>query len=248
MYPSPTNPSSPPRAGANSLVVELVGPAGSGKTTLRKLLCDGQEPLVDAGIPTSAESLRQLAAVTLPLAPIYLRPGTADRGFTWDEIRSMLYLQGWLRQLPLERGDRLFDQGPVFRLAMLREFGPRMTRQTAFDNWLSRALMAWGQALDLVILLDAPNSELMCRIRGRAKAHRCKSLGDAEASVLLDRYRNAFENVLDAMQRPRGPRIVCLASDKQTPGQIAQAVRDELRQLRPREVRAAGTSLQKVVR
>lgn len=238
MLTSLTQPSAP-RMGRDRLVIEVAGPAGSGKTTLRRLLCREEDDLVEAAIPTSFQSLRQLPWVTPSLLATYLRPGTADRRFTWDEIRSMLYVQAWLRSLRSAGGDQLFDQGPVFRLAVLQEFGPKMTRQNSFDRWRRRVLTAWSRALDVVIWLDAPNAELMHRIRGRDKPHRCKSLGNAEAHAMLDRYRDAHEDVLAVIERQGHSRILRFDSEQQTPRDIARMVHDELEQIRRRDCHAA---------
>ncbi len=154
-----------------------------------------------------------------------------DRAFTWAETRSMLYVGAWQRSLTRNtyRGRVvLFDHGPVYRLAVLREFGPRVVNDAGFRRWWRHAMDVWSQKLDLVVWLDAPNEELMQRIIHRSQSHACKSLGQLEAYSLLDRYRQALGETLSAMQHTRQLKILRIASNQMAPEQILHAVIDEL--------------------
>lgn len=216
------------RAEQARLVIELAGPAGSGKTTLRKLLCERDQHLVEMSTPTKFECLRQL-----PKLATSVFPWSADRWFTWDELRSQLYVQAWLKSLPRLTGDRLFDQGPVFRLAVLDEFGPRAVPESGLMQWRRWLLDAWSRSLSLVVWLDAPNEELLRRIRNRQKTHKCELLSDCDAHALLDRYRDAHNAVLAAMEaRGKPPAVILVNTDTLAPEEIVLAVQDELKQLR----------------
>jgi hypothetical protein len=112
------------------LVVEVIGPAGSGKTTLATALC--RRPEITAGIELSrASHVPHLIHHTLLLLPVFLLVRGDGGWLTRKEMRSMTYLRAWPRQLtrtPAERAVTILDHGPVFRLARLRAFGPRITR------------------------------------------------------------------------------------------------------------------------
>ena len=220
--PLPTN-----RTQQRPIAIELIGPAGSGKTTLREVLCR-QDGFVAARMPSTAECLRCLPGSTFAQLSSYLARRSAGRWFNWEEIRSMVYLRAWLKSVRRRSaGDEVtvFDQGPVYRLAVLSEFGPGMVRGRAFRKWWGSALQAWKETLDLIVWLDAPNDVLLRRVRRRNKAHTCKSMCREEACNLLDRYRGTYRQTVAAMGRGGGPATLRLATNERTPHDIAEAVR-----------------------
>ena len=149
------------------LVVELVGPAGSGKTTLARALCRRAGIAEGIELPRR-EHLPHAVRHGLLLLPAYLRVGGDGGWLTWKEMRSMTYLRAWPHHLdrpPTERAITVLDHGPVFRLARLRAHGPRITRSAAFERWWQQSLELWTGLLDVVVSLDAPDELLVDRIR-----------------------------------------------------------------------------------
>src|SRR3989337_1175284 len=113
-----------------ALIVELVGLAGAGKTTLARALSQRDEKiLVSADLALREKKHIPIFVSTVPsLLPVILRRYRSSRWFTWDEIKAMVYLKGWPRVLRQQASDNgalvLLDHGPVFKLATLNAFGP----------------------------------------------------------------------------------------------------------------------------
>ncbi len=210
----------------NTALVELVGPAGVGKTTLtRALLADGGHLGIE--LPRVVY-LTTLLTSTLQLFPTYaLRPGPG-RWLNRAELRSVAYLNAWHARAGSERGLTVFDQGPVYRLAFLKEFGPGFTRSGAFTAWWETSLERWARSLHLVVWLDAPDEVLLERINGRAQAHLVKGALEREARLFLTRYRAAFGAVIGAMDALGGPEVIRLDTSRLTPEQAAAAVAGRL--------------------
>jgi cytidylate kinase len=213
------------------LVVEVIGPAGSGKTTLARALC--RRPEIKTGIELSrASHVPHLIHHTLLLLPVFLFVRGDGGWLTRKEMRSMTYLRAWPRQLtrtPTERAVTVLDHGPVFRLARLRAFGPRITRSAPFDRWWERSLGIWSGLLDAVIALDAPDTVLVDRIRARDQKHRMKAEGRSEAERFLKRYRETYQEIIDKLEG--GPRLIRMDSSQQSPDEIATAACEQLSRL-----------------
>ena len=144
----------------------------------------------------------------------------------------MTYLRAWPRQLtrpPTEHTVTVLDHGPVFRLARLRAFGPRITRSVPFDRWWERSLLIWSGLLDAVIALDAPDAVLVDRIRSREQKHRMKAEGRSEAEDFLKRYRATYQEILEKLEG--GPRLFRVDSNQQSPDEIAAAACEQLARL-----------------
>lgn len=79
----------------------------------------------------------------------------------------------------------VLDQGPLYTLSRLLAARPELTD----DRWLKREIESWADRLDAVLVLDAPDRELVERIRGRDKAHAVKhsSMPDGLAAVAQQR-------------------------------------------------------------
>lgn len=186
-----------------SPIVELVGLAGVGKTTLLTALCQ-RDPQIRSGVdlPKIARMSAWIEMVLFWL-PTVVRHYPSSRGFNAAELRSMVYLQTWYEQLEKQAPTRnwvtVFDHGPIFRLVLLREFGSEIVRSHRFEQWWNAKLDRWASTLDLIIYLEAPDEILLERIEKRDRQHTVKGQSQEEAYNFLTRYHRAYQQILDRL-------------------------------------------------
>ena len=186
-----------PQAGPQ--VIELIGPAGVGKTGLLRVVA-GLAPGVRTGL--RFDRVRALPIVTWHA--IALTPATLDMLFTdarWLSagLRHLWRLRAFPSLLERARGSGhqtiLLDEGPVFSLGRLSVF----QRAHEGSGWLARAWNAevarWRNRLTGVVLLDGDNDILAQRIRNRAKQHPVKNGSDRQIFEFLDGYRAAYRDI-----------------------------------------------------
>jgi hypothetical protein len=210
--------------------VELVGPAGSGKTTLHRALaarCADVVPGVRFG---GLGHLRHALPGAARLLPAWLAAG--GRFFDEKELRSLGYVTGWAAAL--ERGAAsgalaVFDHGPLFRIARLRAFGPPLVESKAFGRWSAAAVRRWAPLLGAVVWLDAPDALLARRIDGRDERHRIKGGEATEAERFLGRYRAAYEALLAELRAAGGPEPIRVDTSREAPEAIAARLLGVLR-------------------
>jgi hypothetical protein len=216
---------------SRAAVVELVGPAAAGKTSLRRVLA-----LRSAGAQTSLH-LRwpQFVPAAVGLTPTLLGVHRPFRGLLWKEMKRMVYV-GALRRA-LERPGAsarpvILDEGPIYMLARLRVFGEDRLGSRAFERWWREAVREWAVALSLIVRLDAPDAVLIERLRSRIQSHPLRGHGDEAISRFLEAYRNAYDAVIEALMAADGaPRLLIFRTDEQPVDRIADAVAPYL--LRP---------------
>lgn len=223
------NPSAGPRALVRRpLVVELVGAAGTGKTTILRAL--GQRgDIVDGARAGRLQYLPFFAEIALTLLPAYLLRYRHGRWFSWEETRSMVYLKAW-RQVVRRRSSQdgavtILDHGPIFRLALLRGFGPEFVASQVYARWWESALAQWSGALDVVIWLDAPDAVLIERINARDRWHLVKDRPESEACAFLARYRAEYEEIIARLSAAGGPRVLRFDTAREPLDQIVSHVR-----------------------
>ena len=182
------------------LVVELIGPAGAGKTTLLRAPSQRGKKIQPDIRLSKIRNIPFFISNTFSLLPTYLRQYRHSRWFNRRETRSMVYLKAWLHVLGQQasNNDRMaiLDHGPIYRLAVLREFGPEITTSQPYKRWWASLLNQWTATLDIVIWLDAPNAILLERIRARDHWHTIKEESEQEAYEYLTRYRSALEQII----------------------------------------------------
>ena len=193
-------------------MAEVVGPAGAGKTTLLRALTQREKRIVPGIHLPKRVSIPILIHDTMAFSPTFLRYYRHSRWFTWGETRSMVYLRGWHRVLkhyvPGNGSITVLDQGPIFRLALLREFGPEFTNSEVFNKWWNSMLNQWAATLHLVIWLDAPDAVLFQRINSRTELHRLKGQPEQDAYQFFGRYRTSYQQVIGRMEAMQGPRLL----------------------------------------
>lgn len=202
-------------------IVEIVGPAGAGKTTISNALA-GCAPAVQRGL-----SLRQWRFLPryvvsgVSLLPILRDAAQHGRRFTRQQLMTMIYLQVqlWAMQHADERCKRVIvlDQGPVYKLAEICDFSLENRGQPGLDRWWHAMMAQWAAQLSLIIVLDAADEVLMERIGTRDKWHVVKAAPAAEASAYLARYRAAIQGIVREMAdcaTDGGPRLLHVRTDQ----------------------------------
>lgn len=184
-------------------VVEIVGPAGAGKSTLCQALAGASEGIELGRFP----DVRSLAE-----APFFawhgLRtafrfgflPAHGSRRLTRREFAWVSILDGWPKVLKQElKGTYrvvLLDQGPVYLLSELHETGPEHLRNQASNPAWQALYASWARTLDAIIYLDAPDAALTGRIRGREKAHIVKHAEHSAAIRFIQQFRASYNATL----------------------------------------------------
>ncbi len=209
-------------------VVELVGPPGSGKTTLLRVLCQRDNKILPGIRLHKATYIPFFISKVFYWLPIFLSRYSHSRWFTWGELRALTYLSGWLqaleRRTAIDDAVTVLDHGPIFRLALLREFGPEMIKSGLDDKWWNRVFAQWAKTLSLVIWLDASDSALLKRIHNRNQTHRVKGKPEHDVYEFLARYRSAYRDIIGKLAAHHGPALLCFDTEKQSPEQIAGEV------------------------
>jgi deoxyadenosine/deoxycytidine kinase len=119
----------------------------------------------------------------------------------------------------------ILDQGPVYLLTETSEFGPDfLKRQNAEDFW--RGLYSrWADILDMIIWLDAEDTDLLKRIRNRDKEHVVKTESVDTTFEFLARYRKAYERTISNLSvNHHGLKVFRFDTSQQTPDEIAKTL------------------------
>ena len=196
----------------SSLVFELVGPAGVGKTAVLHAIARLAR---DVRTGVRIDRLRQIPALTRSL--VVLTPALLDLAFRdarefWPGLRHL----GRLRTLPAEvaraqaSGHQaiLLDEGPLFSLGRLSVFQRADVATGALARQWGAEVARWRTLLRGIVLLDGRNEVLAERIRRRPKGHQIKSGSDREMFAFLDSYRAAYRDIVRRLSADDGVRVV----------------------------------------
>lgn len=187
-----------------SQIVEIVGPAGAGKTTLYHMLGNSSASIQLGNFP----DVRKMSDMPfflingLELLPVILRLLWKRKTLTRREFAWLCILHGWSAKLRKEFDQVIvLDQGPVYLLAEMQEFGSEYLRGHDAERLWDDLYIQWAATLDSIIWLDAKDIDLAERIRARRKEHALKYESTETASVFLSRYRKAYKHVIFCLSK-----------------------------------------------
>ncbi|HTI05312.1 MAG TPA: hypothetical protein VL549_08350 [Gemmatimonadales bacterium] len=184
------------------VVVELVGPAGAGKTTLAQGV-SAVDPTVRSGLTLWGLPRPKLLEAVIPLIPTFLTAAVRpSRRLQWEEMAQMIRL-GALRRIVDDEARKhrviILDEGPVFALSWIDFYFARNGDRA--PAWRRRAISDWASLLDVVVFIDASDSTLAQRIRTREKDHLVKNSSDEEIYGFAAGFRKAFDRVIAEISR-----------------------------------------------
>jgi shikimate kinase len=217
-------------------VIEIIGPAGAGKSTLYRALaefdlCFIQEPLPPVwNIDYLPFFIKNFIALLPVLFHLYTKGG---RRPTRQELAWMAMLNGWPELLNQKTKDSrkiiLLDQGPIFLMATLLEFGPPGLQNEEIWGWWKKIYARWMKVLDLIVWLDANDDLLTRRIRTREQDHDVKEASDQQVRAFLAQWRKVYDQVMKAMSLDNpNLRIAVIDTEKNSVDEIVARVISEI--------------------
>jgi thymidylate kinase len=183
-----------------AVIVELVGPAGAGKTTLAKGVT-AMDATVRSGLSLWGLPRRRLFRSAMALLPTIVGATVNRTPLRAGELAQMIRL-GALRSVVEDEASQhrviILDEGPVFALSWLDMFFSRNGDRVP-ASWRSRVITEWATLLDVVVFIDASDLTLADRIRTRDKDHMVKDMPDDEIFGFATGFRRAFERAIDEL-------------------------------------------------
>ena len=218
-------------SGTRPIVVEIMGPAAAGKTTLIRMLCTDDQQIRSGIDVASFRSAAVFTAKATSFFPVWFLRRPRGRWFTWREVKSLAFLDLWYREVEHGRPKGalavLLDHGPLYRLAALREFGPQIAHTERFERWWFAALDRWREAVDIIVWLDAPDELLLERVERRGHWYLSADHSIEEKHDFLGRYREALTGMLEGFATG-GPTVIRFATERTSSREIADRVLEAL--------------------
>jgi thymidylate kinase len=218
-------------------VVEIVGPAGAGKTTLCNELARYRDFIELKNFP----NIRRLSSSPfftwhgLKLASTLLQMDRGNsRQLTRREFAWMTVLNGWY--IPLRQETKknkkvvVMDQGPVYLMAEISRTGPEYLNSQGSQRLWQDIYCQWAATLDVIVWLDTTDSYLLKRIRTREKWHTVKDEATQTTIGFLRDFRATYENIFSELSKyTDSPKIIRVDTGQNKPDEIAKSLLADLK-------------------
>ena len=215
-------------------LVELVGPAGAGKSTLARAL-RARDSRVHTDLCLWGLPRRLLVTSGLGLTSAVFSAAAGRRPLRSVEILQMARLGALRRAIDgaMNQGYRmiLLDEGPIFGLTWFEVFHAR-NGDPGWSPWRKQAVRDWASRIDAVVQLDAADEVLAQRIKEREQGHLVKYLPDAQIREFSDRYRVGFDRIIAELTDNGRPAVLHLRTDQASAPEAAARLLASLGSLR----------------
>ncbi len=213
---------------ATPRTIEIVGVAGTGKSTLTGILRDRGAVRADILHTRRLAHLPYVVRGTPSVGRLLAVRGGDGRRPDWDELKFIAYARTWDRYLgshaPAGSRPVILDQGPVFALARLIWGASRPVGTPRFDRWVDAMLERWSRSLDAIVWLDASTDVVLRRINGRATPHEVKGAEANRALEVLRSHRNAYDELRRRIETTGAIRVVDVDTTERPPIELADAI------------------------
>jgi thymidylate kinase len=198
-----------PKTGLNrGCVIELIGVAGVGKSTLYRSLKSRNYPwlICDQVLPVwNISSMPFFFKNITSMMPLLMQTEImGERLLKRREIAFLALLNGWhsiLRKKADQQGRAIIvDQGPISMMAYLLVFGPESLKYDYVQSWWDSIYHKWGQALDLLVYLDTKDEVIIDRIRTRSQDHFLKKETTDVICDWIYKYRGLYTQILNRFE------------------------------------------------
>lgn len=199
-------------------IIEIVGMAGTGKSTLRKAMMERNKSIRFFDHRGRISFLPFLFKLTIAWLPLYLIQYRHTRWFSMREIRNMGYLDTWISRIghgaQLDKKIYIIEPGSVYWLSSLQDCGPEIIKHPRFHRWWKKKFQSWAMALDAIIWLDAPEEVSLHRINSRDQWHQLLECSDERALDELRYFRKHYEKLVLEMTSQYPVKLFAFRSDQ----------------------------------
>jgi deoxyadenosine/deoxycytidine kinase len=188
-------------------IIEIIGPAGAGKSSLGQLLKISDKIKIISSAPNfwlinDIPFFVKNTFLSLPSSIRFLSMHD-DKRFNIKQFIWVVILNGWSNRLTryAKKFSTIFilDEGPIYLMTFLYVYGSNVFKNHVSNLWWKHIFRDYANTFDIVVWLDAPNSVLVSRIRDRDKPHGVKKKTDLDAFNYLDNLRQAYERMISGM-------------------------------------------------
>jgi shikimate kinase len=184
-------------------IIEMVGVAGTGKSTLRKAMMQRDKRIQFFDRPGNLSYLPFIFKLATLWLPLYLTYYRNSKWFSTQEIRNMGYLDTWISRIRYRAlfNDNIYiiEPGSVYWLATLQECKVGLVKHPRFQRWWKKSILHWASSLDAIIWLDAPEEVCFKRVHSRDQWHQFLEISTDNAMQELKCYRNYYESLVPEM-------------------------------------------------
>ena len=206
-------------------IIELIGPAGAGKSAVAEELARMPGVLCTSIWRVPLAELAWATVCTIPSGAMLMRRARAPLSRELRHVARLRALLNFLDRDALSAFTHVvLDEGAIYTLAWLQVIGHHVFNDQRTQSWRHYIAGLWAAQLDEVVRLDAPDAILAQRLRSRAKLHVLSNAPDRAVTAFSMRYRSAFAATLGLVQRHGRFVLRDFRTDRWSPAEIAQQI------------------------